>query len=50
MHWHYVFESALCGLLLTAACSWLALASALLVFPVVPLLWESFAAWRRADD
>ncbi|MBP6832188.1 MAG: transglutaminase [Deltaproteobacteria bacterium] len=26
----------------------LALASALLVFPVVPLLWEAFAAWRRA--
>ncbi|MDP3214688.1 MAG: transglutaminase domain-containing protein [Deltaproteobacteria bacterium] len=26
----------------------LALASALLVFPVVPLLWEAFAAWRRS--
>ena len=26
----------------------LALASGLLVFPAVPLLWESFAAWRRA--
>ncbi len=26
----------------------LALASALLVFPVFPLLWEAFAAWRRA--
>ncbi len=26
----------------------LAVASALLLFPVVPVLWESFAAWRRA--